>query len=47
MQTNSRWTNKIKWERYDDKTRAAITKYYDDLVAVINGESETIPVLEI
>lgn len=42
-----RWTNKIKWERYDDKTRAAITKYYDDLVAVINGESETIPVLEI
>lgn len=42
-----RWTNKIKWERYDDKTRAAIMQYYDALVAVINGESETIPTLEI
>lgn len=42
-----RWTNKIKWERYDEKTRAAIMVYYDALVAVINGESETIPVLEI
>lgn len=42
-----RWTNKIKWERYDDKTRSTVTKYYDSLVAVINGESEIIPTLEI
>ena len=42
-----RWNNKIKWERYDEKTRAAIMKYYDALVAVVNGESENIPELEI
>lgn len=42
-----RWNNQLKWQRYDDKTRDAVMKYYDALVAVVNGESDTIPILEI
>lgn len=38
-----RWTNPIKWAEYSEEKRQQITAYYKALVAVVNGESNTLP----
>lgn len=38
-----RWNNKIKWDEYSKEKRQQITAYYKALVAVVNGESNTLP----
>lgn len=38
-----RWNNKIKWDEYSEEKRQQVTAYYKALVAVVNGESNTLP----
>lgn len=40
-----RWTNQIKWAEYSEEKRQQVTAYYKALVAVVNGESNTLPEL--
>jgi hypothetical protein len=41
-----RWSNQIRWNNYTDAERQALTTYYNALLAVVNGESSTLPTLE-
>lgn len=41
-----RWSNQIRWNNYTDAERQALTTYYNALLAVVNGESNTLPTLE-
>lgn len=41
-----RWSNQIRWSNYTDIERQSLTTYYNALLAVVNGESSTLPILE-
>jgi hypothetical protein len=38
-----RWANNIKWERTPQEGKDIIVKYYDSLVAAVNGETKELP----
>lgn len=41
-----RWNNSIRWSSYSKEQKQALTTYYNALVAVVHGESSTLPILE-
>lgn len=42
-----RWNNQIRWIGYTEEQKQALTDYYTALLAVVNGESNTLPILSL